>query len=123
MKAILLTLDLLFGALIFTSLLFFVILNYEFENKPSLYYYDASNALDFMENELGSKNASLINNSIYSYLSYKEYYFEINYYNSTSFVQKIMVGDKKKNSNYCSQKYYYINGELVDATLCIWRDY
>jgi len=123
LKAILLTLDLLFGALIFTSLLFFVILNYEFENKPSLYYYDASNALDFMENELGSKNASLINNSIYSYLSYKEYYFEINYYNSTSFVQKIMVGDKKKNSNYCSQKYYYINGELVDATLCIWRDY
>jgi hypothetical protein len=123
LKSILLSLDLLFALLIFSAVIVYSSLNFEYENKPSLYYYDASNALDFLESELVLKNNALINNSIYNYLGYKEYYFEFKYYNSTGLMQTISSGNIRHNSNYCSQKYYLLNSELIEAKLCIVRDY
>jgi hypothetical protein len=109
--------------LIFASVLAYASLDFEYENKPSLYYYDAVNALDFLDNELSAKNIEIINDSIYSYLGYIEYYLEIKYYNQTGLSQSLIIGNYKKNSNYCSQKYYLINSELVNAKLCIGRDF
>jgi hypothetical protein len=122
LKSILLSLDLLFAILIFSAVLIYASLNFEYKNESSLYYYDASNALDFLNNVISVKNVTLINASIYNYIKYSEYYLELNYYNQSGFVQKITIGDFKHNSNYCSQKYYALNGELIDANLCIWRE-
>ncbi|MDD4354061.1 MAG: hypothetical protein PHN56_06425 [Candidatus Nanoarchaeia archaeon] len=123
MKSILLSLDLLFATLIFSALLAYSSITFEYENTPSLYYYDASNALDFLNSEISSKNAFAINNSVYNYLGFKGYYLDIKYYNASGLVQNITIGDFKHKSNYCSQKYYMINSEIVNANLCIWRDY
>lgn len=119
----LLSLDLLFATLIFSAVLFYASINFEYENKPSLYYYDVSNALDFLNTQIASKNIASINSSIYHYLGYKEYYLELKYYNSSGLIETITIGDFKHKSNYCSKKYYAINNELIDANLCIWRDY
>lgn len=123
MKSILLSIDLLFACLIFIAVLAFASLAFEYENKPSLYYYDASNALEFMDEEIQSKSINAINDSIYNYLGFKEYYFEMIYYNSSGMIEKISQGDLKMNSNYCSEKFYQINNELIHAKLCIGRDY
>jgi hypothetical protein len=98
-------------------------LTFEYENTPSLYYYDASNTLNFLNPQILSKNIALINSSIYNYLGYKEYYLELRYYNQTGLVQSLTAGNIRHNSNYCSKKYYMINAELIEANLCIWREY
>lgn len=123
MKAILLSLDLLLGLLIFFLAIALIGTEFFFENKPSLYYYDSSNAIDFFQNEIKSKNEQAINESIYNYLGYKEYYLLLNYYNESGLTQKIEINDFKKKSNYCSKKNYMINNELVEALMCISREW
>lgn len=118
----LLSLDLMFSLLIFASVLVYASLEFEYENKPSVYYYDSSNSLDFLKTEMASKDSGTLNESIYTYLGYKEYYLLLEYYNETDLAQTITIGSKSHKSNYCSRKYYMVNSELIDATLCIWRE-
>jgi len=123
LKSILLSLDLLFGLMVFLAVIVYANVEFSNENKPSLYYYDAANSIDFLENEIKSKDLGLINETICSYLGYSEYYLSINYYSQSGSIEKLEIGDFKKRSNFCSKKYYMINSELIDINLCISRDY
>lgn len=88
----------------------------------SLRYYDASNALKFIENDIYAKNIQNINETIYNYLGYKSYYIIIKYYNETGIENYYELGNKEHANNYCSSKEYFINGKLIYSMICLWDD-
>ncbi len=90
-------------------------------NNPALLYYDSSNALKFIENEL-INNITLAEASINHYFGYKNYYLKIEYYNESIISETYEIGNKEHKNNYCSSKEYFINGKLISAVLCLWED-
>ncbi len=122
MKAVILSIDILIAILIFLSAIYAFNITASESNNPALLYYDSSNALKFIENELANNNITGIESLISHYLGNKNYYIKIEYYNESGIFGVYEIGSKEHENNYCSSKEYFVNGKIINSMLCLWED-
>jgi hypothetical protein len=122
LKAILFSIDLIFSLFIFFIVLVLANIILIEKNDPNLFYYEANNLLEFNEDLFLTKDAELINNSIKEFLTYDNFYLQIKYYDANQLISTITINNFKHNNNFCSSKIYYKKQELIDATMCLWRN-